>query len=170
MLPDLVNHHLALLICGNAVGSRSAEQGQYYAGTGNRFWATLQATGLTTELLTAREYSRILEFGIGLTDLIKDQAGNDRAVRPSEKDRRRLRALVRRCRPALVAFNGKRAARSYFGHAVGYGLQADAIQGVPTFVAPSTSAVAGRYWKLSLWEELAGLVRRASGKKGIAWP
>lgn len=113
MLDDLIATGLRLLICGNAVGSRSAEEGLYYAGRGNKLWLILAQLGMTSERLKPCEYRRLLNDGIGLTDLVKDQAGADARVRACEADRHRLRALVARHRPRLLAFNGKRAARSY---------------------------------------------------------
>jgi double-stranded uracil-DNA glycosylase len=47
ILPDLLADGLDLVICGTAAGAVSAARGAYYAGPGNRFWATLADTGLT---------------------------------------------------------------------------------------------------------------------------
>ena len=51
-LPDLLSHNLDLVICGTAVGHRSAATGWYYAGTDNQFWTILNDTGLTSYKLS----------------------------------------------------------------------------------------------------------------------
>jgi TDG/mug DNA glycosylase family protein len=64
------------------VGSASARRGHYYAGPGNEFWPLLYACGLTLELLTPEHEARVVEFGIGLTDLNKTiSRSSDRRVR-----------------------------------------------------------------------------------------
>ena len=63
-------------------------------------------------------------------------------------------------RPLALAFNGKRAAKEYYGHAVAYGLQGKEqwIEQSAVFVLPSTSGVARRYWDESYWKQLADFV------------
>lgn len=78
MLPDLLKPGLNVVICGTGAGAHSAAVGHYYAGRGNRFWRTLAEVGPTAELLTADRFERLLEFGIGLTDLVKMASGSDR--------------------------------------------------------------------------------------------
>jgi hypothetical protein len=53
-------------------GKRSAAKRQYYAGRGNQFWKVLYDVCLTGgQILTPVDFGRLLEFGIGLTDLAK---------------------------------------------------------------------------------------------------
>ena len=70
-LPDYLQPDLRLVIVGFNPGSRSAEIGHYYAGRGNLFWPLLYESGLIPEPLTYADDARVLEFGIGLTDLVK---------------------------------------------------------------------------------------------------
>jgi TDG/mug DNA glycosylase family protein len=151
---------LRLVVCGSAVGARSAILRRYYVGPGNRFWPTLYQVGLTPRQLDPSEYRLLPQFGIGLTDLVKDQSGGDAAIRFGNVDRERLRATILRYQPRYVCFNGKRAAREFLGRRrVAYRLQAAAIGSTALFVAPSTSAAAGRWWNLAPWQEIARLVR-----------
>ena len=75
MLKDVLAPDLALVVCGSAAGRRSAQLGQYYAGRGNKFWTTLAETGLTPRRLAPHEFPLLPSFGIGLTDVVKGQAG-----------------------------------------------------------------------------------------------
>jgi G:T/U-mismatch repair DNA glycosylase len=80
MLPDLIGPGLRIVFCGTAAGEKSAMLGAYYAGPGNQFWPVLDRIGLTPTRLAPREYDRLLEYEIGLTDVCKVSAGSDRAI------------------------------------------------------------------------------------------
>ena len=164
MLPDLLAEDLALVVCGSAAGTRSAELKQYYAGPGNKFWRTLARTKLTPRLLAPSEYPLLLGFGIGLTDLVKGQSGGDARIDFARAGRLALERKIARLRPGLLCFNGKRAASEFFARrAVAYGLQPERIGDTEIFVAPSTSGAASGAWDAARWDELARRVRaRAS--------
>ena len=160
VLDDLLAPHLALVICGSAAGNRSAALRQYYAGPGNKFWRTLHETGLTPRLLAPAEYRLLLGFGIGLTDVVKDQSGSDWQLDLSRIDPRALRAKIERFAPRLVCFNGKGPAQRFLGaKKLPYGLQAEALGSTRLFVAPSTSGAANGSWDVSVWHALAALVK-----------
>lgn len=59
--------------------------------------------------------------------------------------------------PAVLCFNGQRAAQQYLEGEVPYGLQADGISTTKIFVAPSTTGAANMWWEISLWHDLARL-------------
>jgi TDG/mug DNA glycosylase family protein len=160
ILDDVLAVGLPLVVCGSAVGARSATVGCYYAGPGNKFWRTLYRVGLAPRQLDPSEDRLVLQFGIGLTDLVRSQSGSDAAIRFGDADRERLRATISRYQPRYLCFNGKRAAQHFFGRRkVSFGLQTASIGTTELFVAPSTSAAANGFWDLTLWQELADLVR-----------
>ena len=70
-LPDYLQPGLRLVFVGFNPSMRSAAVGHYYAGPGNLFWPLLSEAGLLPEPLTYAQDHRILQFGIGLTDLVK---------------------------------------------------------------------------------------------------
>ena len=76
VLNDLIAEDLLLLICGTAAGKESAERGAYYAKPTNKFWRILHETGLTPRRLEPTEFRELLDYGIGLTDIVKGQAGS----------------------------------------------------------------------------------------------
>jgi TDG/mug DNA glycosylase family protein len=155
ILPDLLGPGLRIVFCGYAPGTASAKAGAYYAGPGNRFWLTLHEVGLTPALLRPAEFTRLPEFGIGLTDISKTASGSDQEVGRSGVDPARLTASVTVASPAYLAFNGKNAARAALGRPVDYGPQAERIGGAGIWVLPSTSGAARRFWDIEPWRELA---------------
>ncbi len=70
-LPDFLRHGMKLIVVGCNPGDRSARVGHYYAGRGNQFWPLMYDSGVIPEALTHNEDKRIIEFGIGMTDLVK---------------------------------------------------------------------------------------------------
>ena len=160
-LPDVLADGLDLLICGSAASRRSAETGNYYAGPGNKFWSTLHEVELTPTLLEPKDFKMLPQFGIGLTDLAKFHSGSDAGLRAGDDDAASLLAKVAKACPGVLAFNGKRAAKSFRkSDNVAYGIQEHAIGGAIVFVLPSTSGKASRYWDIRYWHELAEFVRQ----------
>jgi TDG/mug DNA glycosylase family protein len=155
VLPDMLRPGLRVVFCGTAAGTASARAKAYYAGPGNAFWKTLQATGLTPVRLEPAEFGRLPEFGIGLTDICKVLHGSDAEVGTVEFDVDGLQARIAAAEPAHLAFNGKNAARGALERAVEFGPQPEQIGGAAVWVLPSTSGAARRYWDIEPWRELA---------------
>jgi TDG/mug DNA glycosylase family protein len=161
MLDDLLNYDLKVVFCGTAAGTESARRGQYYAGPGNKFWETLCDIGLTGRRMEPSEYRDVSSEGIGFTDLVKGKSGMDEVLEKSDfvGGRARLRREIEEYQPRVLCFNGKRAAKEYFGvKRVEYGEQDERIGDTRIFVAPSTSAAARRWWDEKHWKRLAELV------------
>jgi TDG/mug DNA glycosylase family protein len=155
VLPDMLPPGLRLVFCGTAAGTASAKAKAYYAGPGNAFWPTLYETGLTPELLAPAEFARLPEFGIGLTDICKVLHGSDAEVGTVEFDIAGLQARIAAAEPAILAFNGKNAARGALERDVVVGPQEEQIGGAEVWVLPSTSGAARRYWDIGPWQQLA---------------
>jgi TDG/mug DNA glycosylase family protein len=158
ILPDVIGANLRVVFCGTAAGDVSARASAYYAGPGNAFWSTLHEIGLTPVLLSPTEYPRLLDYGIGLTDLCKLRSGSDRALRSGGFDVAQLVSTIERYRPRMLAFNGKKAAQVALRGAVSYGLQPGRVGETPTFVLPSTSGAARGFWDVDQWHRLAAAV------------
>ncbi len=159
VLPDVLCPGLDLVFCGTAAGRASAAAGAYYANPGNFFWRTVHAVGLLPEPLTPREFRRLPDFGIGLTDLAKHHVGNDNELPTGAFDVAALRRKIRRHAPRLLAFTSKNAAQAALGHAVAYGLQACRWDTTALWVLPSPSGQARRFWDARPWRDLAAAVR-----------
>lgn len=162
VLPDLLPPGLRVVFCGTAASHRSAAEGAYYAHPGNRFWFALAAIGLTPRLYTPAEFRALPALGIGLTDLAKHASGNDDQLPAGAFDVDALHQRIARCRPGMLAFTSKHGAQTALGHPVNYGLQDSRFAECPTFVLPSPSGQARRFWSLEPWHELARRLRRCA--------
>lgn len=160
ILPDVLRPGLRLVFCGTAAGRRSAAEGAYYAHPGNLFWRALHHAGLTPRQLAPAEFTRLPDYGIGLTDLAKRHAGNDNELPRDAFDVPALIERIERCTPELLAFTSKNAGRAVLGHAVDYGLQAETLGGARLFVLPSPSGQARGHWSLQPWLALAAQLSR----------
>jgi double-stranded uracil-DNA glycosylase len=69
----------------------------------------LHESGLTPELLTPEQDARVLEFGIGLTDLAKDVAQSSGRGLPYDVDG--FAVSIDRHQPRWLVFHGKEAAK-----------------------------------------------------------
>ena len=159
VLPDLIEKNLSIVFCGTAAGKRSASVNAYYAGINNKFWDVLYEVGLTPVKLESRQYGELLKYGIGLTDLVKHSFGNDNNLKKYEYDVERLKKTILIYKPKILAFNGKKAAKVFYGiKEVDYGLHKDKIGFTGTYILPSTSSQANRYWDNYYWKDVAKIV------------
>lgn len=170
VLPDRLAPGLTVVFCGTAPGLVSAERGHYYAGPGNRFWAYLSEAGFVPQPVTPADDGHVLDYGIGLTDLVKNLAqSHDRGL---PYDAASLERKVREHRPSWIAFTSKeagKAAARYLGKPQpALGPQSWTFGGARVFVLPSPSgrnqgrqSYDGRPSRLEWWAELSALLRRA---------
>src|SRR5688572_30117004 len=106
-VPDHLRPGLNIVIVGINPGLRSGASGHHYAFPGNHFWKLLYESGLLPEPLTFAEDHRVLEYGIGLTNLV------DRTTREAGELSRAemaegaasLKAKLLHYRPKIVCFN-----------------------------------------------------------------
>jgi len=160
VLPDVLKPYLKIVFCGMAAGNRSAKLKAYYSGFANKFWKALFDSGLTRYQLSTRDYEQLPDYGIGLTDLIKDKAGNDSELSATFEDIQKLYEKIQYYQPTVLAFVGKKAAKIVLGQTlVDYGMQRETIGQTKIFVLPSTATTADRFFDMSYWEELARITR-----------
>ncbi len=167
-MPQDVSDHLRpgldLVIVGINPGARSGATGHHYAWPGNHFWPVLYESGLIAEALTFAEDQRVLEYGIGLTNLVDrtSRQASDLAAAELQAGAVSLRAKLLACRPAIVCFNGKGIYEAFAGRKnVTLGLQEETLDGMRLFVVPSSSARTAAYQrpaKLAYFRELKRLV------------
>src|ERR1035441_4801575 len=112
VLPDILPCGLRAVICGTAAaGDISYRRKAYYADYRNCFWDALHEVGLTPHRLKAKDFLTLPTYGVGLTDIAKFVFGTDATLRMEEFDVPTFVEKIRLCRPNIVAFNGKKAAR-----------------------------------------------------------
>jgi mismatch-specific thymine-DNA glycosylase len=163
-LPDYLRRGMKLLIVGCNPGDRSARVGHYYAGRGNRFWPLLYQSGIVPELLDSKADNRIIEFGVGLTDLVKRATrGNEELERHEFAEGRIVLAgKIEEFAPKVVAFNGKFTYEKFAQRACKLGLQKEKLYGARVFVLPSTIGQngAGEGVKMRYFKQLGELLKK----------
>lgn len=127
ILPDVLKDDLNIVFCGTAAGNKSAERKAYYAGAGNLFYPTLASCGFTPRILKPEEFQELLNYKIGLTDLVKHHFGMDKDLKDEYYDTKEFENKIIKYQPKVVCFNGKEAAKVYFNlkytKQVNYGIQ-----------------------------------------------
>lgn len=163
-VPDHLRTGLDLVIVGINPGLRSGASGHHYAYPGNHFWKLLYDSCLIPEPLTFAEDHRVLEYGIGLTNLV-DRTSREASELSREEmalGAENLRAKLLAYRPKIVCFNGMGIFAAFSGKkAVPLGLQEETLEGMLLFVVPSSSGRTAAYQrevKLRWYRELKALV------------
>jgi TDG/mug DNA glycosylase family protein len=162
ILDDVLEHGLAVVFCGTAAGTVSAQRGAYYAHPQNKFWGTLYTTGLTPRLFMPEEFATLPGLGIGLTDIAKHTFGMDSELardslgRAATED---LRARILRVAPRILAFTSLTGGRRFLGSKIALGAQTQTIGATRLWVLPSPSPAAHWNWDESVWSTLAADVK-----------
>jgi mismatch-specific thymine-DNA glycosylase len=163
-LPDYLRTGMKLVIVGCNPGDRSARVGHYYAGRGNEFWPLLYESGVLPELLEHRDDKRMIEFGIGLTDLVKRPTRGEEELARQEfaEGRIVLSQKLEQFAPQVIAFNGKGTFENFAQRPCKLGLQKGRLYGAQVFVLPSTSAknATGHGPKLRYFRQLAKVLSK----------
>ena len=158
ILSDILITNLEIVFCCTAPGNNSADLKAYYAGTGNLFYPTLAACEFTPRLIKPREYTELLNYNIGLTDLANLAFVMDKDLKENDFDVKSFIQKIETHKPKLICFNGKEAAKVFFGSKstkmIQYGLQNAVIENTKIYVAPSTSLQAIAYWDEGIWQSI----------------
>jgi TDG/mug DNA glycosylase family protein len=142
---DLLKPGLQLVFCGYNPSLTSGRSGYHYAHPGNRFWRVLFAAGVTDRLYSPEEDARLLDLGIGFTNLCPrptrraDELTRGEIRAGSEA----LRAKLERFEPRAVAYTGIGVYKWFRATTkVGWGVQEiSAVLGVTDVVVPSPSGL-----------------------------
>ncbi len=116
VVPDLIAPELTVLFCGINPGLYSAATGHHFARPGNRFWPALYSAGFTDRLLRPWEEERLLDHGLGITNLVArtTAAAAELTAEELRRGRRTLERKVHRYRPRWLAVLGIGAYRKAF--------------------------------------------------------
>ena len=168
-LRDVIAPGLRVLFCGINPGLYSTAVGHHFGRPGNRFWKALHLSGFTPRLYSPDEDATLLEFGIGITNLVPRTTASADELSAAEMARggRALVAKARRFRPGMVAILGIGAYRVGFGRPeAAIGRQEVPTAASRTWVLPNPSGLNAHYGL----EELARHFRllRAAVENGPA--
>jgi TDG/mug DNA glycosylase family protein len=185
-LRDRIAPGVRLLFVGINPGVRSAVTGHHFAGFSNRFWKLLRESRLVPEPITYEDDGRLVEWQLGITNLIARPSPGINDLRPAEyvEGWKILSKKIRRYRPVVVALVGvtlyrailpllpdvpageRRAARLSPDHVVG--LRPETIHGASLFVLPNPSGRNANFSyeeMLGAFRELAVYLKRRDGPK-----
>ncbi|XP_042219652.1 uncharacterized protein LOC121864623 [Homarus americanus] len=144
-LPDHLGNNMEILIIGINPGLFAAHKGHHYAGPGNHFWKCMFLSGLIPEPFTAYDDFRLLEYGIGFTNIVSrtTRGSSDLTRDEIKKGGEILRSKLRKYKPLIAVFNGKGIYEIYSGKKqFCFGKQPELVEGTNThiWVMPSSSA------------------------------
>jgi TDG/mug DNA glycosylase family protein len=147
-LRDVVGPGLDVLFCGINPSLTSAARGHHFARPGNRFWPALHLAGLTPRALGPDEDLELLDYGLGVTNLVDRPTRTAAELRPEEirAGAAALAVLVRRYRPRAVAVLGVTAWRLAFARPKDtVGRQPRDLAGAEAWVLPNPSGLNAHY-------------------------
>jgi len=143
VLPDYLDFRLKVVFVGTIVGNKSAAKKHYYSGKNNKFWSLLKEAGIIDKKLSPENDYMVLDFGVGLTDIVKDDCtSNDVNLKQSDFSIpiQELNEKIKKYKPIFVCFNGMNAYEIYSGKkSKVFGLQQNRIYESRVFIVPSTS-------------------------------
>ncbi|MFT4264640.1 MAG: mismatch-specific DNA-glycosylase [Nocardioides sp.] len=168
-VPDLIGPGLRLLFVGINPGLWTAATQTHFAHPGNRFYPALRAAGIITldipsTGMTDADRAHLVERGIGITNIVRRATA--RADELSREEYAagglRLRELVDRLQPPVVAVAGITAYRAAFGLPKAVpGLQPDRWGATEVWVVPNPSGLNAHETVATLAEKYAAPARAA---------
>lgn len=152
-LPDYLKPDLDIVFVGINPSQYSVHVGHYYAKPGNRFWKAANQSGLFDKSLGPKDDHRVLEFGIGLTDVVKrpTRKANDLRAADYQQWVPVFKANIERFKPRIVCFQGIVGYRNYLRHGEGMSARLKAgpqdcrLGFSEVFLIPSSSAANRRF-------------------------
>jgi len=159
-VPDVVGPGLRVLFCGINPGAVSGELDQHFARPGNRFWKALHGSGFTDRLLAPAEQWALIDYGLGITNLVARTSRAAADLGPAElrKGAIRLEGMVVDLAPSWVAILGIQAYRVAFRRPKAViGRQPQELGGSGLWLLPNPSGLQARYQLpelISLFAEL----------------
>src|ERR1700722_4620353 len=114
---DILARDLDVVFCGLNPAVSAAAAGYNFSFPSNRFWQVLHLAGFTDVRLQPRDERRLLEFGCGITAVVRRPTKRAHEVSPEEFKQARLgfEAKLRCYAPRSIAFLGKRALSAMIG-------------------------------------------------------
>ena len=143
-VPDVIGPGLTVLFVGINPGLYSAAVGHHFARPGNRFWPALHEAGFTPRLLLPEEDAELLDWGLGITNLVHRTAAvaSELSAEELRRGRVELEEKVARYAPRWTAFVGIGAyATAFERRAVAIGPQDETIHASRVWVLPNTSGL-----------------------------
>lgn len=163
-LPDYLRKGMKLVIVGCNPSESSVRTGHYYSGRNNQFWPVLHKSGVIPEPLEYGDDRRIIEFGVGLTDLVKRPTREVEELTREDYAEGRivLSQKLEEFVPRVIAFNGRAVYEQFAQRKCKFGVQKELLYGAKVYVLPAGSGqnANAQRDRLAHFRKLAALVRR----------
>ncbi len=160
-IDDVIAPGLDVLFCGINPGLYSGALGLHFARPGNRFWPALHRSGFTPRLLDPSEQHELLDYGLGITNLVARTTARADELSAEElrEGGRLLAAKVAEFRPRRLAVVGITAFRTAFSRPkAGVGPFGDGeIGGARVWILPNPSGLNAHWTPATLAKEFARL-------------
>ena len=154
-LPDYLQARLGIVLIGLNPSVYSVRAGHYFANPRNRFWPAVTAANLAGRPVGPADDARLMEAGIGFTDVVKRPTPQASGVSAADyrRDAPLLREKILAHQPIIACFHGMMAYRAYLRYAEGIskpgaislGRQEFTIGNSRVFVLPNPSPANARY-------------------------
>lgn len=168
-LPDYLRKGMKLVIVGCNPTESSVRAGHYYAGRGNPFWPLIYDSGVVPEPFDYPDDRRIIEFGIGLTDLVKRPTKTIEELKREDfaEGRFVLSKKLEEFLPRVVAFNGRLPYEQFAQRKCKYGIQKELLYGARVYVLPASmeQTAKNRGERLRHFRKLAQLVKQTEAQR-----
>jgi TDG/mug DNA glycosylase family protein len=155
---------MKLVIVGCNPTESSVRVGHYYAGRDNPFWPIMYESGVMPEPFDYHDDKRVIEFGIGLTDLVKRPSKTVEELKREDfaEGRIVLSQKLEEFAPRVVAFNGKLPYEQFAQRKCKFGLQKESLYGARVYVLPATPGTADdkRSEKVAHFRKLSQLLKK----------
>jgi TDG/mug DNA glycosylase family protein len=163
-VPDVLRSDLDLLLIGINPGLISAQRQAHFANPANPFWRLLHESGFVDRRLTPAEGRALLDYGLGVTNLVaRETAGVADLTRAElEAGRLILARKIRRHRPRAVVFVGITAYAAFTRPRRGRvecGEQAELFAGARVFVLPNPSGRNAHFTRAQMLEAFRSAAR-----------
>jgi TDG/mug DNA glycosylase family protein len=142
--PDILDAGLDTIFCGINPASSAAAAGYNFSNPSNRFWSVLHLAGFTDRRLRPDEERRLLDYGCGITAVVRrpTRKAGDVSAEEFRQARPRFEAAMRRYAPRSIAFLGKPALSAMVGQPnIDWGRQPAPFAGTMAWVLPNPSGL-----------------------------
>ncbi|XP_020284848.1 G/T mismatch-specific thymine DNA glycosylase-like [Pseudomyrmex gracilis] len=146
MLEDYLEMNLDIVFVGINPSLMAAHRGRYYAGPGNHFYKLLHESGLTPRCISFEEDYKLLQYGIGLTNIVTRPTRSAADLKRAEikEGTGIVEEKLKIYKPKIAVFNGKCIYEVFANlnskSTFYFGLQPERIGETAIWVTPSSSA------------------------------
>ena len=143
-LPDYLEMNLDIVFVGINPSLMAAHRGRYYAGPGNHFYKLLHESRLTSRCLSYEEDHKLLQFRIGLTNIVARATKSSADLKRTEikEGSKIVEEKLKFYKPKIAVFNGKCIYEVFANKTdnFNFGLQPEKVDETAIWVTPSSSA------------------------------